>query len=154
MTYRMSKCAPLLIGLLLATASAIATEDKEIYRWVDEEGVVHYSYRPPMERKYAVTAIRQSAASAPVARQAAPEQVTALDVSPGTRPQNRDASEMTPERLAELCRQASENIERIEPSNRVLVRGADGEIRRLDDDERLRWLEDSRRFLRENCDNG
>jgi glutaredoxin len=79
----------LLLGLLLAAGLALA---QSTYRWVDQDGKVHYGDRPPaknarelQERKYSApaadkpmsTAMRQAAASFPVTLYVTPDCGTA-----------------------------------------------------------------------------
>ena len=50
------------MGLMLAVACAITYAQQTVYKWVDEDGVVHFSDEPPKVSPDAVEAITTDSA--------------------------------------------------------------------------------------------
>ena len=53
--------------------------------------------------------------------------------------------------LEASCRQAQEQLAEIEPSRRVFYEDENGETTRLDDDQRMKAIEELQKFLTANC---
>ncbi len=126
--------------------AASAAEKPEIYRWVDENGVTHFSARPPANQSATVvtpdSARIGTVKPAPAAEATMPEPAAA----PADKPEEPD-----PEAIARNCEKARNTIARVEPRPHVVVQDENGEARRLSDSERLQLLDDARAFLSDNC---
>lgn len=163
--------AALLAGGALAAA--------EVYTWTDENGVLHYSDTPrtdgPMETIEAEEAYRPGSADAypaPAASEevqaaseetrAAPE-ITQAATESAEAPQS--AADARREELASqreerreakaetdrLCAQHRQRVEQMEPSRRVFTTDEGGEPVRMDDEERVALVEESKAFIDKNC---
>lgn len=145
--------AGLLLPLLLAGTVAWSSE-RAVYRWVDEDGVMHFTHQPPQSAEFdllrpdtskiGTVAPTKPEASINVsaARQAA--QTASTDGA-------EDILDLDEEELAIACQQAADNVVALEPVKRILVPDGSGGTRQLDDSERLEWLARSRSFISENC---
>ena len=126
-----------------------------IYKWVDAEGNIHYGEKAPADVQAAVITpdTRLTGSVSPI---------TAEAQKPEANTQNQNAlTKATPtktlsrkERMAkeaELCASARERINQLEPVTGVLIKDADGQMRRMDDDERLKKLQEVKDIEKEFC---
>ena len=145
----------LLWTTLLLTAMEAQAEG-EVYRWVDENGVVHFDQQPG-DHKEAVEIDVQSGVG--VEQVATPEAEPKAEPEPSYAQQRRDERAARRQELAEkravtarACEQARQRIANLEPSPRVMVENEDGSISRLDDEKRLEFLAEARDYIARNCD--
>lgn len=140
------------VALGLALTLAVPAFANEIYRWVDDDGVVHFGDRPEHERAESLT-VR----TAPPTPAQAPEE-DAADGASGDAP---DASDelfaAPPEDEVEAARRAnceiaSERYERMSRAPRLYREGADGERLYLEDEEVEAALAEARDAVDEWCD--
>ena len=128
---------PALVALLAATSVAA----NEVFRTVDERGVVVYSDRPLSARSERVAVESKPTDQARVAAQAA-EQAAASSAADAQRRERSAAdAQLTAglaeqaERMAEVCRQAREASAAYERSPRLYEELPDGGRRYLSDEE-------------------
>lgn len=152
-------------SLCLAMLAVAADATGQVYRWVDENGVVHYGDRAPQGVEATLVGVKPNtvpisrpepkAPTAEGATEAGADEAEPLSYAEQRR---RERAERREEyAAAERERNANCNAMRsrkayLEPSPRVLVEDEDGEVRRLDDEERLRLLDEANAYLAENCD--
>lgn len=135
------RCTLLCCCLLLA----LPVSASEIYRWVDSDGVVHYTDRPRdgAER----LTIRTTAPSAPA--------VASTAAAPGG-DQRELMAEPDAEQTAEIrsanCTNSRDRLVRLQSAPRLYREGEDGERLYLDDAERTRVLEEAQRLVEDWCD--
>ena len=146
------------IGTFTMWAPQSVAQEK-IYRWVDDNGVVHFGDRLPEQADVEMISIPQSqpqpsVGSAPV------NQEETQDPKPNIAQQLRDErAEARREKEAEAkvtaksCEKAREVVSQLEPSPRVNVTHEDGTVTRMDDNDRLETLGKAKTFIAENCDN-
>ena len=151
--------AVLFSSLLFLAMDAMA--DSEIYRWVDENGVVHFGEQPPEKGNAQSVSIPQSAGidaqPSAGANPANPEDP--LEPQPSVAQQLRDAraekraeAEENERIVAEACAQRRTLVSQLEPSTRVMVKMEDGTVTRLDDNVRLETLDEAKTYIANNCD--
>jgi hypothetical protein len=145
-----------LLAALLAGLSAgqgAVAQEQTIYKWVDEEGVVHYTARPPEGVDYQEVGIetREPVDSAAGDGGGDDEAERTAEDDTATDPGERETLGPDPEVVAERCEQARRNIENLTRYANVLVRGEDGEQREVTEEERKRMLEEARQFVEEWC---
>ena len=141
---------PWLLVLATLTSSAWAGN---FYRWVDEEGVTHYSESAP-----------QGVNAEEVRTHRAPPSVTGRQPAEGTsdetRDERRDGAQQsrnedtadTDDEHSRNCEAHRANLELLEASPRVRIEDPEsGEMRYLDDDERQQMLDETRREIEEHC---
>ena len=152
----------LCVGLGTAATDAVAAT--VIYRWVDDNGVVHFGNQPPIDVQATVVGESSSAPSRVSAPATAASGEPATEQADGEpelsyaeqRRQERDKrrNEYSEEqrRLRGECEIMRRQRDWVEPSTQVLVEGDDGNPRRLSDEERLELLAEAKAFIAENCD--
>ena len=150
------------IWLTFLTSHASAKD--EVYRWVDENGVVHIQDQPPGNTDAEQIEIDNSPATGD---QASPYSTRATDdlsgdpAEPNRAQQQRD--ERAKKRLERIedqeitdaaCTQRRKLVEQMEPSTRVMVQYHEtGEVVRMDDNKRLEILNEAKSYIAKNCDN-
>ena len=163
---RNAPCA--LLFLLVATCTSML-HAAEVYTWTDEKGVVHFSdsprasgevetleveeiYRPGSAEAYAAPA--QSDADVEQ-----PDEVAEVTATKSQAEQRREeiaqARDDRAQQQAEtdrLCAMHRQRLEQMEPARRVFYTNAEGESVRMDDDQRMALIDESRAFLNQNCD--
>lgn len=153
-----------IMAVLMATLLFLAMDvmaANEIYRWVDENGVVHFGEQPPEKGDAESVSIQQStgidATPSPEATPANPEDP--LEPEPSVAQQRRDErAEKRAEReeneriIGEACAQRRTLVSQLEPSTRVMVRMEDGTVTRLDDNVRLETLNEAKTYIANNCE--
>lgn len=148
------------IGTFTMWASKSAAQE-EVYRWVDENGVVHFGDRAPEQSDAEKVSILQShgISAQPSADPAPVNPTDAQDPQPSAAQQIRDErAEARREReanakvTAENCTKARELVSQLEPSTRVIVKNEDGTVTRMDDNDRLENLGKAKAFVAEHCD--
>lgn len=136
-------------SLLLALGTQVVAGT--IYRWVDEQGVTHFSAQPPRERaaetlRMAVPPTPPTAAPAtPRAPQSAAEQQREIEQKV-----KREIAEAETERQR-YCTTLRTQLVQLENNPRVRVQDA-GQVRRLTEEERQARILETRKKLTEDCD--
>lgn len=150
----------LTITLPFLATDAMATD--EIYRWVDENGVVHFGERPPAEAVAEQVVIQPGirsdatppSGSAPTDSNQSPEpQPSVAQQIRDERAKKRAEFEENKKMVAEACAQRRKIVSQLEPSPRVMIRMEDGTVTRMDDDVRLETLNEAETYIAANCNN-
>lgn len=149
----------LLCCVLLVAVPGVHAED-EVYRWVDEDGVVHFGDKAgehPEAELIKVDPAADNGLGVSVADDSVEtEESDNPEVSPAQQQRDeraekrKDAAEKQ-QQLAAACQRARENVAQLEPSPRVLVTNDDGTVSRMDDDRRLALLSEAKTFIAQNC---
>jgi hypothetical protein len=134
-----------------------AAAGDEVYRWVDKDGVVHFSDQPPSDAVAEPLVIPQpDSGDAALTTPAGDSENT--EPQPSYAQQQRDERaarrEETRERqrvIGEACAQRRQLVSQLEPSTRVMVQLEDGSVVRMDDNERLETLAEAKTYIAENC---
>lgn len=158
------RIATLMFAVLIATLANPATDASaadEVYRWVDENGVVHFGDRPPVNTAAETLSIKQSKSS----DTAAVTDSDSADLSKPAEPQPSVAQQKRNERaakraereanekiIAEACAERRNMVSQLEPMTQVLVQNEDGTVVRMDDDVRLEMLNEAKSYIADNCD--
>ncbi|HEY5775217.1 MAG TPA: DUF4124 domain-containing protein [Xanthomonadales bacterium] len=155
----------IMTAVLIATLANLATDAmaaEEIYRWVDENGVVHFGDMPPENGNVEQVTIEQSKinedAYAPGTAAAEPDALA--EPQPSLAQQLRDERALKRKEFEEnkkiteeACAQRRSIVAQLEPSTRVMVKTEDGTVTRMDDDLRLETLNEAKKYIAENCNN-
>jgi hypothetical protein len=145
------------ILLLMSSSSSLAAP--EIYRWVDDEGVVHFSEQPPANGDAEKVDTRVDESSG------IDFDTESLDADTTTDPGAPNMAEQLRQERAEFrreesvkraeieakCEQANAAIAQLEPFPRVMTVNAEGETVRMNDDVRLEKLGAAKDFVAANC---
>lgn len=137
------------------------TAATEVYRWVDENGVVHFGDRAPDQGNAEKVSVQPGpgAQSPPASDPASPYTDQATDPEPSYAQQLRDSRAAHKKKMAEkaeassrVCYEARDVVSRLEPSTRVNEIHEDGTVTRMDDNDRLRKLNEAKALVAEACD--
>jgi hypothetical protein len=146
----------------LALAAADALADGEIYRWVDENGTVHFDKQPPADSKAEQVDLQLHqtgiAPSASSPDQATPDQQAEPQVSYAQ--QKRDEREKRWEENAKeqeitdaACAQRHKIVSELEWTPRIIVEYEDGTVEQMDDNVRVETLDEAKAYIAANCNN-
>lgn len=140
-------------AVLLAMAGGVQAE--KIYKWVDEDGQIHYSsQKPPGQETETVKVSRGPKVTATEtkdneqdAKQAQAEQEAAADAQAKAQLAKADAANMK-----RLCEQARKNLAALNATVRVRkVDEKTGETIRMDDNQRLEAMKNAQKGISEYC---
>ena len=131
--------------MLLVVSSATTAA---MYKWVDDEGNVHYSQNPPVGR----------AAEAIKATPAPPASTSSSDSAPttgeqqqeGTPPAQQPVPQMDPKVMKENCARARSNLETLTNHPRIRVPEGDS-LRVIGEEERQAMIQDAKDQISEYC---
>ena len=142
-----------LFSALLLGSNPLQSQDA-IYKWVDEDGVTHFSARPPEGVEY-----ESIDTLSDVVRRVRPQTVGETedlgddDTPRGPLPDlpTIEVEEPDPAMVAERCEQARSNLSWMTQQVHLSTQGEDGELRRISEDERQRMIEETQAFIDEWC---
>ena len=157
---------PVLFATLLLSAADSLAKD-EVYRWVDENGVVHFGDRADGQAGAEQVDIQVSRdnSSSPYPTTESADPVQQAEPQPEPEPEPSYAQQRRDERaakrqearekqeaIAARCEQSRQRVAKLEPTPRVLVRHEDGTVDRLDDNRRLEILAEAKNYIAEYCE--
>ncbi len=126
-----------------------------MYKWVDEQGITHYSQTPPPSGK----AQQIKPPPTPADSEAAVKRLEAQreEAQKQHEAKQQDAQESqknaSPQAIREeSCRLARQNLGTLETNTRVAIQGADGNVKRLSEEERQARLTEAKKQVEEYCD--
>ncbi len=154
---------------ILAWGAAAATQ---VHTWTDENGVVHFSDSPHETGKSRTIELddghrpatsdtqdddNEAAVNTETTGEAATNAGTEESpVSIAQQRRDRMAQQRKERREAQaetdvLCKRHQQRLEQVEPARRVLYTNAEGETVRMDDNQRVEMIEESKDFIANNC---
>lgn len=140
----------------LVTATGVAAG--EIYRWTDDEGVVHYTQNPPTDREADRVKGARPPADDPEARNERIDQLredTATEVY--ERQYGREAkaeAEARTEQLAEQCSRLRQKRTDFMNNPRIRMQTDDGDYRTLTQEERQARIAKYEKQIARHCEGG
>jgi len=166
----MNNFARLTLGSIFffAVLTSALGQSQSVYTWTDDQGVVHYTDTPPDNPNAveipATEAYRPGSTGAyPEAEAEADAAVTEDENNPAAvasyaddqrkqLDEARKESEAKKAERARICKEASDQLETIEPSRRVFFTNDQGQTERLDDEQRVAMIEQAKALIAQNCD--
>ncbi len=147
--------AALLAGLLLSQALASGVAATEVYKWVDEQGITHYSQHPP-------AANQAQRLKMPPSPPASPEKTREelgsrlRELEKAREQKSRDAKRREAEALQAAqrkhnCQAAKNNLTQLQSSPRKRVRDRDGNFVRLTEEQRQGKILEAQKQVRDHC---
>ncbi|TDR20836.1 DUF4124 domain-containing protein [Marinicella litoralis] len=141
------------VTLLLLVVSGLVLAEK-IYKWVDENGQIHYSSQKPVGQKAETMKVRnqpkvnaQTNESAVESTEAAESTETDADAAAKAQLAKADAASMV-----RLCEQSRKNLAALNATVRVVqVDEKTGQTVRMNDDQRLQAMKTAQQGIREYC---
>lgn len=128
--------------------SSDALAAKKFYKWVDEKGVTHYSERPPRGQKSQQITTYTGRGTPPP-----PPKTSAADKEK----QDSEKADATANEQAEpikdpkICSSARKNLDILDRSNRVRLRGENGELVTLSNEEKESQRKTALKAVKEHC---
>jgi hypothetical protein len=168
---RISIVISFLILVLMFCINAHA-QNTSVYSWTDKDGVVHFSDMAPGPDEAQDAEIQETRVAAPGGTSPDQEPADAQtlnnevveDPGDGTEEElsyadqkraemqaNREAANKKAAERDRMCLQARDQVARLEPSRRVFYTNEEGETARMDDDERVKAVEEAKRVMSEYC---
>lgn len=145
-----------LFGALLATPVMAA----QYYKWIDDQGVTHYTETPPPETAKGATEVKvqtrtPSGAEAAVEnlqkqREAATKSLT--DAEKKKTPEKTSPSKADKAANAERCKKLQANLVIMETNGRVSELDEKGEKRYLTEEEKTKRMDDARKQIKVLCE--
>lgn len=147
---------PALCGLVLGGLLVAPLQADEIYKWVDEDGVTHYSQEPP-----------PSGDATPVGVDAPPDEEVERERREmeetgerleAQREERREAEEQAQkdagerEQREQRCADMRSSLKKLTENRRLLVPDGEGDVRRMPEEERQERVAERRRQIEEKCD--
>lgn len=147
------------IGLLaLASLLPFTAAHGDVYKWVDENGVVHYSDQKPMGQDATTMEVRtKPARSASQPSDRLQQQVDTLNRNQeveAVRQQQQAEEEQARQARQERCERARKNLETMSQRSRLQVEEADGSVRYLSPEEIVEQKERAEKIIQEECGAG
>ena len=140
--------------LTLALVSAPLAQ-AEVYRWVDENGVVHFSQRPPQQGDYQEQKLRVAPPADPEAARARVDKLIERqkNAEAARRQHRKEAAEAAKKREIQQqnCNKARQHLDGLLARPRVLMRNPDGTMTRLTEEERQTRIAETRKRIEEFC---
>jgi hypothetical protein len=156
----------LVLSASLAWSAPLFAQSSSVYTWTDETGVVHVSDSPRedgnSDRIRVEGAYKPGSSDAYPEANAAPAETAGVDseevplsAAQQRREQIAEARVQRQEAEAEARKQCGRHRQRLtqmEPARRVFYINEEGEQVRMDDDERMGAIEESKAYLARYCD--
>lgn len=124
----------------------------QTYRWVDENGQVHYSQTPPKGQDAARVAPPPGPASAPNQDSINQALKESVESAPKEKAKAEEEARLRSEREAR-CRQSREHLERLDtyPAQRLLTTDAEGNTTRASEDDVAKRRAELERSVSSDC---
>ncbi|AMX01654.1 DUF4124 domain-containing protein [Microbulbifer thermotolerans] len=149
---------------ILISALAFAARADGIYKWVDENGVVHFGSQPPQKQSVEVVKKPKSerykqwqaeqAALNPTPAEEPTSSEKNVAAAPKAQPEQQQNEALTKAQeavRAQRCRMAQSNLQELTTHSRIRELGADGKMRVLPEEERQERIRRMQQTIQENC---
>ena len=155
-----------MMSLLVGISSGNTLAD-EVYKWTDANGIVHYGDKPPEGQDAQTVNIRETKPPGTTQSDTRPQTVTIADDSGGQEsPPAQSFAQARREKLANdrkeqraaqaeldaMCELHRKSLADIEPNRRVFYKGENGDTVRMDDEQRISLVNESKDFIAKNCE--
>jgi hypothetical protein len=147
-------------------AGGLFAQSAEVYTWTDEDGVVHFSDSPPAAGRADQINVEgvYKPGTTGMYPEAQPGTAPSSDLDEADAPKsaaqqrreeiarNREENRKADAEARQLCGQHRQRLTQMEPARRVFYTNEQGEQVRMDDDQRMQLIEESKQYLAEHCD--
>ena len=150
----------LLLGVTLASLLASFGVSAQIYEYKDASGRTVYTDHPPTGAAVKSRTVSKDAASEPAPATAAPVPKSAVDREMEFKKRQKEAQEQSAKSekeaadkaaRAEACKGARQHLQLLESGERLATRDSAGERVFIDDDQRAKDIERTRKQVSELC---
>lgn len=135
--------------LAIGFSSAPAGAAKDYYKWVDEDGVTHYSARPPYNRPSEIVSVTTGERSSVPAASATQNGSSSADGSASETRTAATESEKIKDPLR--CENARSNLEVLQNNAKVRMKDEEGNIHYLTQEEKAEKIRESQQAVEESC---
>lgn len=135
-----------LVAALLAGLTTLPALAEDVYRWVDDEGVTHFTAHPPKSRQ-SDQLHTQTGHSEPVDYS---KQYSTGDEPPQERADSQNQGPSQAE-LDDACQRARDNLRTLERGGRIAEQTEDGSRRYLSEEDKAERAERARQIIEETC---
>jgi hypothetical protein len=152
--FKSAVCLTVIVVFCVAAGHPADTQAKELYRWTDENGVVHFTDTKPEGQE--------------VQTQTIPQERVPLSENPYQQDSAATAPSLGEQRREEIARKNEETqanktiyeaqcatwqaeVDRLEPNRRVFFTNDKGETERMDDVERTNQVAELKAQIARNC---
>lgn len=133
--------------LLAVAGAANAQTTRTIYKWTDENGVVHYEMRKPADQSTEVEVIKKRVKEEP-----APQAPAASGSSESAASASTAANEQPkPKKDPKICELAKSNLEQLQNRRRVMTTDAYGNEIELDEKAVANEIKRAQDAIKANC---
>jgi hypothetical protein len=152
---KMSKGLMMTAVVLILVFAGTLAEAQKMYKWTDENGVVHFSETPPPGQEVESSNIPAGAEKlgqdpttlSPVADTQGMAQQRRDEIA-----QKRELAQAENSAREAQCAAKRAEVARLEPHRRVFYTDENGETVRMDDQVRVDRVAAAKQFIRENCE--
>lgn len=140
-------------ALISLCASSMTVAAADIYRWVDQQGVLHYGAQPPANYKAELVvtgAARSKPAPSPENSAASTTEIDTPQQRALTQQIQKEVAAQTAE-LKEYCSSARKNLAQLENNPRLTIQTESGEMQRLTEEERQARINETRQGITQHC---
>jgi hypothetical protein len=150
----------LLLGVTLTTLLASLGVSAQVYEYKDASGRTVYTDQPPAGAAVKSRTVSRDAAGEPAPTTAAPVPKSAVDREMEFRKRQKEAQEQSAKSekeaadkaaRAEACKGARQHLQLLESGERLATRDSAGERVYIDDDQRAKDIERTRKQVSELC---
>ena len=135
-------------SLLLALSSS--TMAAQVYKWVDAQGITHFSAQPPQgQAAPTMNTVTQTPKPAAAEPDASESSASLVDQEKIDRKVKQQVAEQEAERKR-YCETLQTNLAQLQNNPRVRVE-ENGEVRRLKEEERQSRIAETKQKIEENC---
>ena len=135
----------LLAVFLVLHYTASVAQETIVYRWVDNNNVVHYSHEHPADKDFAEVKVHVAYSPPSSPKQVKTEQVDEKKI---------DISHMDEDVVKKNCESAKTNLTILNSFEKILIKDADGNDKTLTDEEKLVQIEQSKEYVGIYCESG
>lgn len=152
-SWTMDRKILMLVCLLVAAAPGLAFS-ASVYKWTDENGVVHFGDRQPTGQASEKINVRTGTPAADNDRASPQERLKSLQEEQdkeAASEQEKARQEAIRKQRQAACEKARKNLETLNTYSRIRIEEEDGEIRYLSPEEIEAQREKHQRLIEENC---
>ncbi|OOZ41407.1 hypothetical protein BOW53_03940 [Solemya pervernicosa gill symbiont] len=139
----------ILLTSLLILAPPIVGAD--IYKWVDDQGITHFTQQPPMSQP--AETVKPRGIKPPDDAEAKKQRESYWDAF------KKDKSQTEPKPISaenqairqENCKRAKENLQKLADNPGRRMRDNDGNVYMMPEEQRQQRMEEARKQIKENC---
>ena len=150
----MKKSTCLLIGILGLSISSLTLAATQVYKWTDENGVVHYSESPPADAgkvKTTTLTVHGQPVDDDSTPATTPAAAPASSGKPAAKKLTQEQSDAAKAENQAQCDEWKNDISSLNDHGRIRVMGDDGTSKFLSDEEKQKRISDDQESMNKLC---